>query len=105
MTAADHDAAMRAAFLKRLPKHWSRETKLDAEGDTTFRDDWVQGAWIGYQWGVEEATRRASERATPGLSREQIARIAGGCMATPNYNLFMFHIDGEFAAAAPEERN
>lgn len=39
---------IRSEFLNWLAPTWSRETVTD-ENDVVFVDDWVQGAWIGWQ--------------------------------------------------------
>lgn len=40
---------MRSEFLKWLSPSWNRETMVDDDGESVFIDDWVQGAWIGWQ--------------------------------------------------------
>jgi hypothetical protein len=34
------------------PVFWSRETLIDYDGDEQFVEEWVQGAWVGYQVGL-----------------------------------------------------
>ena len=42
----------RRQFLEWLPSFWSRETLIDYDGDEQFVEEWVQGAWVGYQVGL-----------------------------------------------------
>ena len=45
----DKTTAEREAFEAWLPKSWSRATTTDDEGDESYKDDWVQGAWVGFR--------------------------------------------------------
>jgi hypothetical protein len=40
---------MREEFEAWLIPAWSREKFVDEDGDLQYREDWVQGAWIGWQ--------------------------------------------------------
>lgn len=40
---------MREEFEAWLLPSWSRERFVDGEGDWQYVEDWVQGAWIGWQ--------------------------------------------------------
>lgn len=40
---------MREEFEEWLIPAWSREKFVDEDGDLQYREDWVQGAWIGWQ--------------------------------------------------------
>lgn len=42
-------SSVRAQFEAWLPPSWSQEGDTDEDGDFVYREDWVQGAWIGYQ--------------------------------------------------------
>ena len=46
---------MRAEFEAWLQPYWSRESYLDPEGDRIYREEWVQGAWIGWQASRKQA--------------------------------------------------
>lgn len=39
----------RKQFFEWLPSFWSRETFIDDDGDEQFVEEWVQGAWVGWQ--------------------------------------------------------
>lgn len=39
----------RAAFEAWVIPAWSLEKRTDSDGDTVYVEDWVQGAWIGWQ--------------------------------------------------------
>lgn len=39
----------RAAFEDCIIPAWSLEKRRDSDGDTVYVEDWVQGAWIGWQ--------------------------------------------------------
>ena len=39
----------RKQFLEWLQPFWSRDTFIDDDGDQQFVDEWVQGAWVGWQ--------------------------------------------------------
>lgn len=43
------EQAMREEFEAWLLPSWSRERFVDGEGDWQYVEDWVQGAWIGWQ--------------------------------------------------------
>lgn len=43
------EQAMRDEFEAWLLPSWSRERFVDGEGDWQYVEDWVQGAWIGWQ--------------------------------------------------------
>lgn len=40
---------IREEFEAWLLPSWSREKFVDGEGDLQYVEDWVQGAWIGWQ--------------------------------------------------------
>lgn len=42
-------SGIREEFETWLRPDWSRATYVDIEGDTQYIEDWVQGAWIGWQ--------------------------------------------------------
>lgn len=42
-------SSVRAQFEAWLAPSWSQEGDTDEDGDFVYREDWVQGAWIGYQ--------------------------------------------------------
>ncbi|HBP5700253.1 TPA: hypothetical protein L6B16_30225 [Pseudomonas aeruginosa] len=43
------EQAMREEFEAWLLPSWSRERFVDGEGDWQYVENWVQGAWIGWQ--------------------------------------------------------
>lgn len=51
---------MREEFESWLAPSWSRDTYLEDEGEVEYVDDWVQGAWVGWQ-----ASRAAIEIQLP----------------------------------------
>ncbi|EPN6131751.1 TPA: hypothetical protein I4D22_11405 [Enterobacter asburiae] len=51
---------MREEFESWLAPSWSRDTYLEDEGEVEYVDDWVQGAWVGWQ-----ASRAAIEIKLP----------------------------------------
>lgn len=54
-------SSVRAQFEAWLAPSWSQEGDTDEDGDFVYREDWVQGAWIGYQAAMQ-ATSAATER-------------------------------------------
>lgn len=66
---------IREEFEAWLLPSWSREKFVDGEGDLQYVEDWVQGAWIGWQASraalkVEnEALRKAFDEANEMLAR------------------------------------
>lgn len=46
-----HTDAERAEFEAWLDKCWSRQGHIDDEGDFSYDDDWVQGAFVGWAEG------------------------------------------------------
>lgn len=53
---------MRAEFEAWLQPYWSRESYLDSEGDRIYREEWVQGAWIGWQASRKQALSEAANK-------------------------------------------
>lgn len=53
----------REAFEAWLPRPWSSDTRFDEEGELVYAEDWVQGAWIG--WQAARATRPAQPEQQP----------------------------------------
>ena len=51
---------MRAEFEAWLQPYWSRESYLDPDGDRIYREEWVQGAWIGWQASRKQAVEEAA---------------------------------------------
>lgn len=51
--------AERREFEALIIPEWSRETEIDNDGDTVYVEDWMQGAFIGYQLG--RAARSAAQ--------------------------------------------
>ena len=60
--------AERREFEALIVPEWSRETEIDSDGDTVYVEDWMQGAFIGYQLG--RAARSAAQSTAP-VSTEQ----------------------------------
>ncbi|HHW2860397.1 TPA: hypothetical protein ACUUCQ_005167 [Pseudomonas aeruginosa] len=56
---------MREEFEAWLLPSWSRERFVDGEGDWQYVEDWVQGAWIGWQ-----ASRAALRVELPRLMKQ-----------------------------------
>ena len=55
--------AERREFEALIVPERSRETEIDSDGDTVYVEDWMQGAFIGYQLG--RAARSAAQSTAP----------------------------------------
>lgn len=59
-----HTDAERAEFEAWLDKCWSRQGHIDDEGDFSYDDDWVQGAFVGWAEGRRAPATRGNSQAT-----------------------------------------
>ena len=65
--------AERREFEALIVPEWSRETEIDSDGDTVYVEDWMQGAFIGYQLG--RAARSAAQSTAPAPSKMLDAQL------------------------------